>query len=235
MTLPSENNPISLGKIQTEFGGSDPISVTEYYRSGSYVSGKYNENIPTSGALSLSNFYGKTKAVYGCTDRNANNFVPGATDDNGTCTYPSPPPDTGPPPDDGGGGGTTYRVIGVTRYFRDAPPADERNYGDHYCTSEIGNPAPILYHQEGTFCSVFKEQAPGTSAISEDFDGNDSGVIGYAYLSDPQNGQTKAIYQLICSVKNDKLWSTSNSEGAARDGYVLDGVRFYAPNGDITV
>jgi dTDP-4-dehydrorhamnose reductase len=63
MVLPSENNPISLGQIQTEFGGSDPIALAgEYYRGGSYVSGKYNESIPTSGALSLSNFYGKTKA-----------------------------------------------------------------------------------------------------------------------------------------------------------------------------
>lgn len=48
---------ISLANLQTEFGGSHPISLSEYYRGGSYV-GSTNTNVPTSGAISLSNFYG---------------------------------------------------------------------------------------------------------------------------------------------------------------------------------
>ena len=52
---------ISLLQIQTEFTGAAPISLSEYYRSGSYVSNTTpNANIPTSGAISFSNFYGGT-------------------------------------------------------------------------------------------------------------------------------------------------------------------------------
>ena len=58
MTIPS-SGAISLSTIQGEFGGSTPISLSEYYRNGSYVSSG-NTNVPTSGALSLSDFYGAT-------------------------------------------------------------------------------------------------------------------------------------------------------------------------------
>lgn len=58
MTLPS-SGPISLADIQTEFGGSNPISLSEYYKSGLYVSaGATAPNVPTSGLISISNFYG---------------------------------------------------------------------------------------------------------------------------------------------------------------------------------
>ena len=50
---------ISLSDIQTEFGGSNPISISEYYRDGAYVTSN-NTSVPTSGAISLSNFYGAT-------------------------------------------------------------------------------------------------------------------------------------------------------------------------------
>lgn len=50
---------ISLANVQTEFGGNAPISITEYYRGGSYVPVVDGSvNIPTSGTISLSNFYG---------------------------------------------------------------------------------------------------------------------------------------------------------------------------------
>jgi hypothetical protein len=51
---------ISLSDIQTEFGGSNPISISEYYRGGTYVTPN-NTSVPTSGTISLSNFYGATK------------------------------------------------------------------------------------------------------------------------------------------------------------------------------
>lgn len=41
---------ISLANIQTEFGGSNPISLSEYYGAAS--------GIPASGAISISQFYG---------------------------------------------------------------------------------------------------------------------------------------------------------------------------------
>ena len=47
---------IELSEIQTEFTGSNPISLSEYYRDGGYVTSN-NTNVPTSGAVSLSQFY----------------------------------------------------------------------------------------------------------------------------------------------------------------------------------
>ena len=46
------SGPISLLDVQNEFGGSNPISISEYYGAAS--------GVPTSGAISLSNFYGKS-------------------------------------------------------------------------------------------------------------------------------------------------------------------------------
>lgn len=51
---------ISLANIQTEFGGSNPISLSEYYRGGSYVTDN-NTGVPTSGAIQLDDFYGAVK------------------------------------------------------------------------------------------------------------------------------------------------------------------------------
>ena len=51
---------ISLANIQTEFGGSNPISLSEYYRGGAYVTDN-NTGVPTSGAIQLDDFYGAVK------------------------------------------------------------------------------------------------------------------------------------------------------------------------------
>lgn len=61
MTLQS-SGAISLSDIQTEFGGSNPIGLNEYYAGGSYVpSGTVG--VPTSGAITIGAFYGKSKAT----------------------------------------------------------------------------------------------------------------------------------------------------------------------------
>lgn len=50
---------ITLAQIQTEFGGANPISLSEYYKGGSYVpSTAANSSIPTSGVITVANFYG---------------------------------------------------------------------------------------------------------------------------------------------------------------------------------
>lgn len=60
MAIPS-SGPLTLGDIQTEFGGSNPISLSEYYAGGSYVpagtTGTYGA-VPSSGEISIRNFYG---------------------------------------------------------------------------------------------------------------------------------------------------------------------------------
>lgn len=53
---------ISLANIQTEFGGSNPISLSEYYRDGAYV-GAGAPNVPTSGVIDLQDFYGAQAAI----------------------------------------------------------------------------------------------------------------------------------------------------------------------------
>lgn len=58
MTLQT-SGAITLTDIQTEFGGSAPTSLSEYYRGGTYVGDiSLNSGIPTSGAISLTDFYG---------------------------------------------------------------------------------------------------------------------------------------------------------------------------------
>jgi len=53
MTLPS-SGPLSLSDIQGEFGGSNPISLSEYYAGGGLVpsgtSGTYGA-VPSSGTI----------------------------------------------------------------------------------------------------------------------------------------------------------------------------------------
>jgi hypothetical protein len=49
---------ISLLNLQNFFGGSNPASLSEYYRGGGLVPNiTENSAIPTSGTISLSNFY----------------------------------------------------------------------------------------------------------------------------------------------------------------------------------
>jgi hypothetical protein len=63
MVLPS-SGPISLGQIQTEFGGSNPISISEYYNGGPYVTNNVTAiapNVPSSGPIKFSDFYGAAK------------------------------------------------------------------------------------------------------------------------------------------------------------------------------
>jgi hypothetical protein len=62
MAIPS-SGPITFAQIQTEFGGSNPIGLNEYYRGGAYVPNiPSNSGVPTSGAISVSNFYGTNAA-----------------------------------------------------------------------------------------------------------------------------------------------------------------------------
>ena len=65
MTLPT-SGPLSLADIQTEFGGSNPVGLSEYYAGGTYVpagtTGTYGA-VPSSGAITIQNFYGTTSVL----------------------------------------------------------------------------------------------------------------------------------------------------------------------------
>ena len=60
MALPA-SGVLALDDIQTEFGGTNPIGMSEYYRGGSFVTDN-NTSVPTSGEISVSDFYSTVKA-----------------------------------------------------------------------------------------------------------------------------------------------------------------------------
>ena len=63
MTLQT-SGPISLSDIQAEFGGGPTDTLTSYYVGGPYVlTTDYAPNVPTSGPISLSNFYGAARTT----------------------------------------------------------------------------------------------------------------------------------------------------------------------------
>lgn len=71
MALPA-SGPISLGAIQTEYGGTNPAAISEYYRGGGLVpNAAPNLSVPTSGAISFSNFYGGAAAQIYLENENA--------------------------------------------------------------------------------------------------------------------------------------------------------------------
>lgn len=79
MTLPITN--LTFSALQTEFGGSNPISLSEYYRGGFYVpSGTTSDygTIPTSDQISFGVFRG-TRAILDTQTVTVGNFDDGLT------------------------------------------------------------------------------------------------------------------------------------------------------------
>lgn len=63
MTLPSSGS-ISLSDIASEFGVSAPYSLSDFYRGGANVPDTpTNSGVPTSGSISLTDFYGASAAL----------------------------------------------------------------------------------------------------------------------------------------------------------------------------
>ena len=51
-----DSGPLDMNDIAGEFGGTTPHSLSEYYRNGGYTTSN-NTSVPTSGAISIGNFY----------------------------------------------------------------------------------------------------------------------------------------------------------------------------------
>ena len=87
MALQSSGS-ISLNDIATEFGGSTPHSLSEYYRNGGLVTAN-NTNVPTSGTIDFNDFYGAVKSVvYTLSNGNTNVNVQTAFGGNFTTNIP---------------------------------------------------------------------------------------------------------------------------------------------------
>jgi hypothetical protein len=66
MAVKDSGSPLAISEIVAEFGGSTPHSLSEYYAGGGNVpSGATGQSgaIPTSGTISMSQFYGSTARV----------------------------------------------------------------------------------------------------------------------------------------------------------------------------
>jgi len=64
MAIPGPGIAISMTTIATEFGGTVPHSLSEYYRGGGLVPNvPANAAIPTSGQIAIGNFYGATNRI----------------------------------------------------------------------------------------------------------------------------------------------------------------------------
>jgi hypothetical protein len=237
MTLQS-SGPISLGQIQTEFGGANPIGISEYYRNGAYTTSN-NTRVPTGGTIKCSDFYGSFRfiPVRGCTNPSATNYNPSANQDDGSCTFivrgcTNPSAINYNPSANQNDGScrfqTTYTRIPLNRYVNPST-------GDHYCSTSLTISG---YISEGQLCTVFSSQAPGTVGLIDDDDGDRSqsgrpfipeGFAGYGYKNQPSNPNVQPIYALTNG--NDTLWSVNTSE----PGYVFLRVEFYAPTQDLIV
>ena len=65
MALPADGQPISLSQVQAEFGGAHPISMSEYYREGAYMTGN-NDGVPVDTGdttITMDDFHGTIKAI----------------------------------------------------------------------------------------------------------------------------------------------------------------------------
>ena len=67
MAIPA-SGALALSDIQTEYGGSNPIGMSEYYGDGDYVMDGLTDGdgnaVPESGAISISHFYDTSNAIY---------------------------------------------------------------------------------------------------------------------------------------------------------------------------
>ena len=66
MTTPSNGSSISWSQIQTEFGGANPISLSEYYAGAGLVPGGtagQNGAIASSGTISAFMFFGASAII----------------------------------------------------------------------------------------------------------------------------------------------------------------------------
>jgi len=64
MAIPGPGTAISMTTIATEFGGTVPHSLSEYYRGGGLVpNSPINAAVPTSGQIAIGDFYGATNRV----------------------------------------------------------------------------------------------------------------------------------------------------------------------------
>ena len=68
-----DSGPLNMNDIAGEFGGSTPHSLSEYYRNGGLTTSN-NTSVPTSGAISIGDFYDCIGEIHYTISSNTTNF-----------------------------------------------------------------------------------------------------------------------------------------------------------------
>ena len=173
--VPTTN--VNWGSLQTVFGGSNPISISEYYAGGAYVpSGEQSpvdpSPVPSTGAIRIGEFRGciNNPVVQNISVRSAmSNYPTGTT----TCqiTFLS----DGTISNTGSGGGAIHTGTGNTYWV--TPNGGSNNYSSTYyfvitsipSPSSTGTYAPTI---TGTFSGNVNATAGPDEVVSVTFDGN---------------------------------------------------------------
>jgi len=241
MPLPCPGpQPISLANIQSEFGGSNPIGLGEYYRNGAYV-GSNNTNVPTSGPIKLSNFFCAVNEIVRYITATSTNVNASSYFTAGEWSSSAP-----------------KRLVinsGVT------VGADSFYYFNRYYSNTLAvhfysaNPTVEFLNQNGyglenaNYFAAYRFQAYQTTALyrayyapngahilttnqteySNIINGGwtGEGIVGYVYTTSVPN--SIPIYRSRRPNNVNYLFSTSSTEGT-NAGYVNEGIAFYAPN-----
>ena len=173
---------ISLNDIQTEFGGSNPISLSEYYLNGAYTTSN-NTSVPTSGAISIDNFYGAIRAVYviyeiigagggggGGLTINSNTASGGSAGGNSSLTYTPAGGSSTTITSDGGAGGAAAAQTGWGK-------GEDSYYGSG---GAGGANSDSNNQTSGSSPSATSYGAGGGGGGSNSFSDRDGGVGGWA-------------------------------------------------------
>ena len=68
-----DSGELNMNEIAGEFGGTTPHSLSEYYRNGAYTTSN-NTSVPTSGAISIGQFYDCIGEIHYTISGNTTNF-----------------------------------------------------------------------------------------------------------------------------------------------------------------
>jgi hypothetical protein len=172
---------ISFGNIQTEFGGSSPIRMSEYYGEDS-VTG----NLPSSGLIRMSNFRGAEKAFATAT-RVVNVNGSGIVSFSGTIDC------------SGGPAGQTWAVAvwragsgGGVSYLTNAPVVNGT-------TLTFRQGRTTYYSDDGSAGACWASQITPSSSVSFSWDPNTNGG-GYANTDGFQLWIVKGVDSLLTTI-----------------------------------
>lgn len=185
--LPS-SGPLSMSQIQGEFGGSNPISLSEYYGAAS--------GIPSSGAISIGNFRGKSNVInltswgawatgkgdWSVALTNAPGSIGNATRLSGLDFYFQTEPSGAP------WSGTATAVYTIINAFRDLPDLTPADAG-----KKLRGPALHKERVSGGLSNPVRSVISGPVSSTLTSDGTTQRTVNIAWtISAANNGTLKA-------------------------------------------